>query len=62
MSEVRKFHDGHNVGVVDLDPWDGRIVLEWSYDDTVQTRVTWSPVAAEEYAKAILEAVQEARR
>ncbi|MCR8695555.1 hypothetical protein NWP13_23785 [Rhodococcus pyridinivorans] len=59
---MNKFHDGHNVGTVDTDPWDGRVILEWSYDEVLQTRVSWSPDSAEAYAKAVLAAVAEARR
>ena len=57
-----KFHDGHNTGTVGADPWDGRVILEWSDDDVLQTRVSLSPDDAEAYANAVLAAVEEARR
>lgn len=59
---MRKFEDGYTTGTVDVDPSDRRVVLEFSYGDVLETRVTWSPDYAEQYAKAVLDAVQEARR
>lgn len=57
-----EFKDGHNTGTVDVDPWDQRIVIEWSDDNVLQTRVAFGADTAEAYANAILAAVEEARR
>lgn len=57
-----EFKDGHNTGTVGADPWDNRVVIEWSDDEVLQTRVSFAPDTAESYANAILAAVEEARR